>query len=109
MPLTSRCYVFSMLSSGCGVVASHVGGIPEAVTTQTGILVPPMDSRSLAVALARMITRPVLRKQLGNNGRRRYLAHFTFDRMVDQTLAVYYAAARTQAAPAAADLALSRR
>jgi len=42
---------------GIPVVASRVGGIPEQVNDDNGILVPPGDARALAEALARAFER----------------------------------------------------
>ena len=39
------------LSSGCPVVASGVGGIPELVKSDCGILIPPKDEARLTEAL----------------------------------------------------------
>lgn len=43
------------LACGCPVVATHVGGIPEIVTSDNGILVPPRDADALAHALAQTL------------------------------------------------------
>jgi teichuronic acid biosynthesis glycosyltransferase TuaC len=49
--------VIEALRCGCPVVATQVGGIPEMITEQNGILVPPRDVRALAKALADSLTR----------------------------------------------------
>jgi glycosyltransferase involved in cell wall biosynthesis len=43
--------VVEALSCGRPVVATNVGGIPELVSPETGILVPPADTSSLAKAI----------------------------------------------------------
>lgn len=59
------------------VVASAVGGVPEAVEDGvTGILVPPGDSESLAAALAQVLDDPELAARLGEAGRRRVIEEF---------------------------------
>jgi teichuronic acid biosynthesis glycosyltransferase TuaC len=45
------------LASGLPVVASRVGGIPELINEQCGILVPPRDAQQLAVALHTALSR----------------------------------------------------
>jgi glycosyltransferase involved in cell wall biosynthesis len=50
--------VVEALSSGRAVVATNVGGIPELVTDQTGILFPPRDAVALAEALEAALARP---------------------------------------------------
>jgi glycosyltransferase involved in cell wall biosynthesis len=51
---------------GRGVVASRIGGIPDLVVDgETGILVPPEDSRALAEALVRVLSDPALAERIG--------------------------------------------
>ena len=45
------------LASGLPVVSTRVGIAPEAVTTETGVLVPQEDENSLAEAIDKMLTR----------------------------------------------------
>ncbi|MCX7795825.1 MAG: glycosyltransferase family 4 protein [bacterium] len=72
------------------VVASNVGGIPELVIDEeTGILVPPKDSKALAYAIERLIKDEKLRKKLAENGYNRFIKEFTFKVMVERTQAVY--------------------
>jgi glycosyltransferase involved in cell wall biosynthesis len=59
------------------VVASNVGGIPEAVEHgRSGLLVPPGDRDALAAALTRVLDDPSLASRLGNGGRNRVLNDF---------------------------------
>jgi glycosyltransferase involved in cell wall biosynthesis len=59
------------------VVASRVGGVPEAVVDgETGLLVPAEDHDALATALARCLMDVSLRERLGNAGRERVEALF---------------------------------
>jgi len=44
------------LASGTPVVASRVGGIPEAVPEEAGILVPPADADALADAIQELLS-----------------------------------------------------
>jgi phosphatidylinositol alpha-1,6-mannosyltransferase len=70
------------------VVAARAGGIPDAVSDgTTGLLVPPDDPRALAEALAALLRDPARRAELGRRGRERVLAEFTWERVVDRTLA----------------------
>ena len=52
-------------------------------------MVPPSDPASLAGALSRLVGDGKLRQQLGLEARRCYEAHFRFERMAEETLAVY--------------------
>ena len=81
--LDAMCY-------GRAVVATSAGGIPEAVEDGvTGRVVPPRDPEALATALADVLLDPGRRAQMGAAGRARFLARFTAERMVEETLAVY--------------------
>lgn len=77
------------------VVASNVGGIPDAIEHEvTGLLVPPDDPSALAAALERVLSNRELGAALGRSGRARVEDRFTVDAMVDRTLAVYRRAVR---------------
>jgi glycosyltransferase involved in cell wall biosynthesis len=52
------------------VVASSISGIPELVSLDAGILVPPGDPSALADALGRLEASEELRKKMGVAGRR---------------------------------------
>jgi glycogen(starch) synthase len=55
------------MASGCAVVASAVGGIPEIITDQVnGLLVPPNRPEVLAEAVMRLLSDPPLRRRLGD-------------------------------------------
>ena len=81
-------------AAGIPVVASRVGGLPEAVADgETGLLVPPGDVDALAHALTALAADPDRRAALGVAGRRRVFAQFTADHMAAATLEVYAAVA----------------
>jgi phosphatidylinositol alpha-1,6-mannosyltransferase len=70
------------------VVAARAGGIPDAVAHGvTGVLVPPGDAAALGAELSALLSDPARRAELGRRGRERVLADFTWDRVVDRTLA----------------------
>ena len=72
------------------VVASAVGGIPEAVQDEvTGLLVPPRDPAALADALARVLTEPGLAERMGAAGRTRLLDRAGDEAVGSATVAVY--------------------
>jgi glycosyltransferase involved in cell wall biosynthesis len=59
------------------IVATRVGGIPDLVTDEVGILVPPSDTEALRAALAKLVANVELRLALGEGARRRYEELFT--------------------------------
>jgi glycosyltransferase involved in cell wall biosynthesis len=76
--------------SGRAIVASSVGGIPDALADgDAGILVRPGDAGELTAALTRLLEDPDLRRSLGSAGRQRAEAEFTTTRMADEYEAIY--------------------
>lgn len=55
----------------------------------TGLVVPPADPKSLRNAMQFLWDNPDQSKIYGNNARRRYLQHFTADRMVERYSRLY--------------------
>ncbi|MCB0165104.1 MAG: glycosyltransferase family 4 protein, partial [Anaerolineae bacterium] len=77
------------MAASLPIVASDIVGYRSLMTGgQEGLLVPPGQPDSLTVALRRLIDQPDLRRQLGQSGQAK-AAQFTWDHVVDQTLAVY--------------------
>lgn len=54
----SPCVIVEALASGLPVIASRVGGVPELMTAQAGILTTPQDPASLATALTAAMANP---------------------------------------------------
>jgi glycosyltransferase involved in cell wall biosynthesis len=81
--------VLEALACGVPQVATDVGGTREAVTPDTGILVPPSDPRALADAVIALLRDPARRERMAAASRARHAAHFTVERMVAETAAVY--------------------
>jgi glycosyltransferase involved in cell wall biosynthesis len=80
------------MAAGKAVVATNVGGIPEAVADgETGILVPPRDPAALAKALLSLLTNPDRARRMGTAGRGRVTAMFTIDRMISSVERAYEA------------------
>jgi glycosyltransferase involved in cell wall biosynthesis len=78
------------MAVGLPVVATRVGGTPEAVEDGvTGLLVPPGDSDALASAIRRLRADPALARRLGAAGRQRVERHFDVVRMVRAYEALY--------------------
>jgi glycosyltransferase involved in cell wall biosynthesis len=71
-------------------VASDTGGIPEVVSHgETGLLVPPRDSKALATAISTLLKDKERRERMGRAGLERVKRIFSADEMVERTLGVY--------------------
>jgi glycosyltransferase involved in cell wall biosynthesis len=78
------------LASGCPVVATRVGGVPDVVRDgEDGFLVEPGDLEGLADALARLAADPELRQRLGEAGRKRVLPRYAVERLIDDVDGLY--------------------
>ncbi|MDQ0821080.1 starch synthase [Arthrobacter sp. V4I6] len=92
------------MACGAAVVASATGGIPEVVEHGvTGLLVPieqvtdgtgtPLDPEKFvtefAAALTEVVTDPGRARAMGEAGRRRAEAHFSWESITETTLEVY--------------------
>lgn len=71
------------------IVATFAGSIPEVVTEDCGILVPPKTVDELREALRKLIISAELREQMGVFGRKRVEQLFSLKTMVAQTEALY--------------------
>ena len=82
--------VLEAMRAGLPVIASRVGGVPEAVDDGvSGILLERNDAGALADALRSLIGDTPRRRAMGIKARQRFLAHFSAERMVQQTLQIY--------------------
>ncbi|MDH3315316.1 MAG: glycosyltransferase family 4 protein [Gammaproteobacteria bacterium] len=79
-------------AAACGrpIITTDVPGCRDVVIhNQTGLLIPPRDSKALAEAIVRLAEDADLRARLGIAARSRVKSHFSIDEIVEQTLAVY--------------------
>jgi glycosyltransferase involved in cell wall biosynthesis len=82
--------VLEGMAVGQPVVATAVGGTPEAVVDgETGLLVPPRDVPALAGALEQLLGDDDLRRRLGEAGRSRVESHFAASAMTQRILEIY--------------------
>jgi glycogen(starch) synthase len=75
------------MAAGLPVVASAVGGIPDALGA-AGRLVPPRDPAALAAAVDEVLDDPALAARLGEAARRRATA-FSWDALAGRVLDLY--------------------
>lgn len=74
---------------GCGVpvITSNAGGSPEVnIDSETGIVVKAKNADELSSAILKIILDSSLAKQLGDNGRKRVLENYTYEKVVKRFL-----------------------
>ncbi|MDT5271499.1 MAG: hypothetical protein QOH49_3685 [Acidobacteriota bacterium] len=87
--------IVEAMSQGIPVIGTMVGGIPDMLGRDAGLLVPVDDARALADAMLRLAGDPALRTSMGRAARARYEATFspkavlpllleTYDRMLSR-------------------------
>jgi glycosyltransferase involved in cell wall biosynthesis len=87
--------ILEAMAAGLPIVASKVGGIPEAISHgDQGLLVPPEDVGALAGAIDRLILEPDRRTALGRSARRRFEEHYELSKMVDRYEALMHSGDR---------------
>lgn len=77
------------LACGTPVVASDVDGIPDVVTPDVGVLVPPADPSALRDAIPGILCDPSRWSELSANARSRAVAHYDWDQIAGQFVALY--------------------
>ena len=78
------------MAAGKAVVATPVGGVPEALTDGvTGLMVPPGDSAALSRALQSLIADPHMRCRIGAAARSRVVADFSVARFAMRVQDIY--------------------
>ena len=76
--------VLEAMAARLPIVATRVGGIPEAITDgETGLLVPAECASALAAAILRLAEDAGLRESFGCAARRRFEQRYTLQTMVD--------------------------
>jgi len=78
------------MAGGLPVVATRVGGTPEAIQDGVnGLLVPPGDALALANAIGYVLAHPPLAARLGRAARQSAIARFSTEQMVSATEQLY--------------------
>jgi glycosyltransferase involved in cell wall biosynthesis/SAM-dependent methyltransferase len=86
------------MAHGKPVVAGAVGGLLNLVEHErTGLLVPPRDPPALRAALERLLADPELRRRLGEAGRQKIVAGYSWEKVVAETREVYRSALAPEA------------
>jgi len=76
--------VIEAMATGLPVVGTNVGGIPESVVESVnGFLVPPGDPGRLEEKILQLVEDPLLREQMGREGRRIVEEKYGFRMMIE--------------------------
>ncbi len=93
--------VLESMAAGAPIVASRVGGIPEAIAGgEDGILVDPGSPELLAEAIVQLLQDPERRAKLGAHARWRAVTEFTWQRTARATYEGYQEAVDRLGTPA---------
>ena len=82
------------LAAGRPVVATSVGGVPDVVTADSGLLVPDGDADAVARAIIALIDDPERRRRAGAAGRERVLRTYDVSALVRRVEDLYEALTR---------------
>jgi len=77
------------MAHGLATVATDVGGIPEVITPECGILVPPQSPSELASRVAELLRDTKRREEMGRRAKCRAQTVFSVDSMERRTDEVY--------------------
>ncbi len=95
LPSISRLEAFGLvvleaMASSKPVIVSNIPGVMELVTDgQEGLHSEPMNAEDIAKKIKLLLSNPNLRKKMGENGRKKVLDKFTWDKVAGQIEDVY--------------------
>lgn len=81
--------VLESLSCGTPVVGFRVGGIPEQVPDDCGILVEPKDAEALAGGIERLLGDDTLREKMGHRCREKALMEYSIETFTNRHINLY--------------------
>jgi glycosyltransferase involved in cell wall biosynthesis len=86
--------VIEAMAHGLPIISTNVGGLPDLLTPDVGILVPPGDSTALAEAMQQLASDSELRTRMGKAARELYLKLFAPDAVLPMLVDNYMRVAR---------------
>jgi glycosyltransferase involved in cell wall biosynthesis len=81
--------VIEAMAHGIPIVASAVGGLPDLITPEIGILVAPGDAEALAAAILSLSSDTEMRARMGRAARARYESLFSPDSVLPVLVDTY--------------------
>jgi glycosyltransferase involved in cell wall biosynthesis len=78
------------MASGKPIVATAVSGTTQTMTHgETGLMIPPRDSRALADAIIRLLSDPAQAQAMGQAAKQHVTMNFSAQKQADEHLALY--------------------
>jgi glycosyltransferase involved in cell wall biosynthesis len=71
------------MATGMPCIATRVGGMPEMLAGDCGLLIPPGDAAELSTAMARLADEPFLAAKIGAAARNKVVESFSLSRCAD--------------------------
>lgn len=93
--------VLEAMMAGLPVVATAVGDLPNVVTEETGVVVPPHAPERLAAALEELLQNPSRRRAMGKAARYRALHEYSVDVWMQRHIELYNDVIRSHSLPTA--------
>jgi glycosyltransferase involved in cell wall biosynthesis len=81
--------VLEAMAFGLPVIATRVGGVPEIVGTDRGLMVDPEDEDGLAASTLRLVNDAALRKKFGKLGREYVTSFHSIDALQGRLMGIY--------------------
>lgn len=82
--------IIEAMASGCPVIGTDVGGIPEIICDGVnGLVVPPNDPAALASAMEKMIREPRVRQSFAENAKKHALENYDIKVTAAKILSFY--------------------
>jgi glycosyltransferase involved in cell wall biosynthesis len=83
-------FALEALASATPVVATNVGGLPQAIAhNETGLLVPERDARAMADAIGTLLRHPQHARAIGAAARTSVMQHHGWNRVAERFEAAY--------------------
>jgi glycosyltransferase involved in cell wall biosynthesis len=93
LPSRMECFplvCLEAMASGLPVIASNVGGIPDAIKdNENGLLIPPDDYQTLSSSILMLLNGDQLRKNLGEKGSST-ASRYSWAAIAEETVEVYW-------------------
>jgi glycosyltransferase involved in cell wall biosynthesis len=76
--------IIEAMANRIPVISTNIGGIPEIVTPDCGILVSPGDIKTLALSIKKLLNDEILALKMGKNGYEKVKKYFTMESFVNK-------------------------